>query len=123
MQDRKRYRSRYEPAPPRRTTSADIAGWIERRELTTPLPEDERLPAAYDDRDIAAIKACRYGTASPEQQQRAIEWIVWAAGTYHEPYRPDPLATARLTGRASIGREIVKLINSKTGRQADGEQG
>jgi hypothetical protein len=122
MHDNKRYRMRGE-APPRRVTAADLTGWVDRWDLVLPLPEDERLPAAYDDRVVSAIKACRYGTASPEQQMRAMEWIVWAAGTYHETYRRDPCAHARLSGRRSLGNEIVKLINSRTRKQDDSEHG
>jgi hypothetical protein len=121
--DKKRYRSRSDPPPARKPTSAEITGWVGRWSLTLPLPEDERLTAAYDDRVIAAIKACRHGSASSEQQQLAMEWIVWAAGTYHETYRRDPYAHAKLAGRRSLGNEVVKLINSRTPSQDDREQG
>jgi hypothetical protein len=119
MQDRKRYRSRMDP-PPRQPTSAALTGWVKERTLATPLPEDVRLPAAYDDRDIAALKSLRYGS---EQHQRALEWIVWASGTYHNAFRLDPIAAAYAAGRRSVGLEIVKLINSKTPTQDDSEHG
>lgn len=81
------------------------------------------MPAAYDDRDVAALKACRDGTASPDQQMRAMEWIVWASGTYHRTFRRDPHDAAYLQGRREMGTEVVKLMNTRTRNQTESEQG
>jgi hypothetical protein len=120
---RPQYRSRGAEAPPQRPRADEITGHIARRELSTPWTYDPRLPAAYDDRDVAAAGACRNGTASPEQQQRFVEWVVWAARTYDRTYRADPCDSAYLQGRREFGTEVVKLINLKTVKQRDSEQG
>jgi hypothetical protein len=123
MQDKKRYRSRYDPPPTRRRASSEITGWVERWDLTLPLPEDARLTPAYDDRVVAAFKACRDGTASSEQQQIVMSYAVWAFGTYHDTVRANPHDEAILQGRRQAGLLIVKLFNTKTRTQDDSEHG
>jgi len=71
------------------------------------------LAATYDEADVAAVKAVSAGNASPEQQRRALDWIVHkAARTYDEPFMPgyDDLTT-HLMGRRNVGLQIVKLVN------------
>jgi len=72
------------------------------------------LPADWEIADAGAIQALQRGNATPDQQRRALEWIVMqASGTYDEPYRPGGPEGERDTsyalGRASVGRQIVKL--------------
>jgi hypothetical protein len=71
------------------------------------------MPAKYDDLDVEAIKAIAAGNASPGQQQRGLNWIIHkAAMTYDEPFVPGQVdLTSHLTGRANVGRQIVKLVN------------
>ncbi|QND67646.1 hypothetical protein HB777_29390 [Mesorhizobium loti] len=71
-------------------------------------------PADYDDLDVEAVKAVAAGNASEGQQKRAMAWIVHkAAMTHDEPFVPgQPDVTARLTGRMSVGRQILKLVNT-----------
>lgn len=74
-----------------------------------PEPHD---PAAYDLADAAAVQALARGNATPEQQQRAIRWIVGAAGTYDLSYRPDSArATDFSEGKRWVGSQVVKLTN------------
>jgi hypothetical protein len=98
-------------------------GRVEEWDLSLPLPENVKMPVAYDDACISALKACRDGTASPEQQRRAMSWIVWSAGTYVRTYHTDPFDNAYAAGRREHGVEIVKLLNSRTTRQSHTEQG
>ena len=47
------------------------------------------LPAQYVDSDVYAIKALAAGTATPEQQKRALDWVIkHVAGTYDLSFRP-----------------------------------
>jgi hypothetical protein len=68
-------------------------------------------PADYEIGDVGAIQALTRGEASPEQQRRALDWIVnRAAMTYDEPFIPGkPDVSDYLAGRMSVGRQIVKL--------------
>lgn len=93
---------------------------------------DERAPwilADWDIADAAAIQACVRGDATPDQQKRAIDWIVNnAAGTYEEPYRPGGSEgdrdTAYALGRVFVGRQIVKLSSVPLSRlREDHEHG
>lgn len=69
--------------------------------------------------DAAAIQALAAGSATADQQVRALNWIVYfAAATYDMSFRPDGLggdrATAFAEGRRFVGLEIVKLTKIKT---------
>lgn len=73
-------------------------------------------PSQYDKPDIFAIKAVADGTASEDQQKRAIAWLInKAAMTYDVSFRSDAdggdRETAFAEGRRFVGLEIVKMIN------------
>lgn len=69
------------------------------------------LPAEYDVPDAGALQALARGEASPEQQQRALNWIINdACGTYDLEYRQDPRDHAFASGKRSVGLGIVKLL-------------
>lgn len=75
-------------------------------------PPEPHDPAFYDLADAAAVQALARGNATPEQQQRAIKWIVSAAGTYDLSYRPDSSrATDFSEGKRWVGSQVVKLTN------------
>lgn len=66
----------------------------------------------WDNADAYAIQALERGEATPEQQQRALRWIVdRACGTYDFPDKPDhDRLCAIFDGRRFAGLQIVKLI-------------
>ena len=70
-------------------------------------------PAAYDDEDVAAVKAVAAGNASPGQQKRCLTWIIHkAAMTYDETFVPaQPDVSAFLAGRRNVGNQVLKLVN------------
>jgi hypothetical protein len=74
------------------------------------------LPA-WEVADAAAIQACVRGDASPAQQQRAINWIIYgAANTYDFAFMPGDTdrETNIALGRQFVGMQIVKLLSIKT---------
>lgn len=74
------------------------------------------LPATYDVADIAAIQACANGDATPEQQKRAMEWIMYKAANMNDlEYRTDGRDHAFASGRRSVGLQISKLISLNKG--------
>lgn len=75
------------------------------------------FPAEYDTQDIAAVQAVATGTASAEQQRRALRWIIEScAGAYNQSFIPGQSdVTAFLEGRRSVGNQIVKLTKLKVG--------
>ena len=76
--------------------------------VTPPAPY---TPALYADADIAAIQALQRGDATPDQQQRALNWIVnAAANTYDVEYRTDSRDHAFCSGRRFVGLQIVKML-------------
>lgn len=85
-----------------------------RREDLRKKPEPWR-PAAYELPEHHAIKALHRGDATPEQQKKALEWIVQrAAMTHDQSFFPgDPLVTAFIEGRRSVGLQILKLVTTK----------
>lgn len=73
-----------------------------------PLPY---TPAPYEIADVAAIQALQRGEATPEQQQRAFDWIVnQAANTYDLEYRTEPRDHAFCSGRRFVGLQLIKLL-------------
>ena len=118
-----RHRSRLDRAPAQRRSARYTTGFIAVRDLHTPLPEDVRLPPAYDTRDISAANSCRHGRATSEQQQRFCEYIAWAGGAYHPTYRPDPYDAAYAAGRREFAMQIITLFNTLTPKQSTTEQG
>lgn len=68
-------------------------------------------PATWDIADVAAIQACNNGTATPEQQKRAMQWIyTQAAATNDFEYRTDGRDHAFASGRRFVGLQINKLL-------------
>jgi hypothetical protein len=79
----------------------------------TPAAAEPWRPPAWQPADAAALQALVRGDAAPEQQKRALAWIVNAAcATYDLSFRPDSeRATSFAEGRRFVGLEIVKLMN------------
>lgn len=69
-----------------------------------------------------AIQALDRGEATPDQQKRALNWIIMeVSGRNDQSYRPDPYETAFAEGRRFVGNQIYKelqvnLINLKEKR-------
>jgi hypothetical protein len=70
-------------------------------------------PAKWELADASALQALMRGDAGPEQQKRALRWVIeGAAGTYEEVMVPrEPDTSAYLMGRRSVGLQIVKLLH------------
>lgn len=73
------------------------------------------LPVEWADADVAAIQALGRGEANPDQQKRALDWIIQkAAGTYDISFRPGGADGERETcfaeGRRFVGNQIVKAL-------------
>ncbi len=70
-------------------------------------------PAPFEVADAYAIRALAAGTADPEQQRRAVRWIVEnAAQTYQPEFRPEgDRESCFAGGRRFVGLQIVKIIN------------
>lgn len=72
------------------------------------------LPPEWDPADAGALQALARGEATKDQQQRALNWIIYnAAGTYDLEYRSDPRAHAFVSGRRFVGLQLIKLIKLK----------
>lgn len=68
-------------------------------------------PAPYEIPDVAAVQALEKGTATPEQQRRALAWMVNnACGTYDLEYRTDQRDHAFASGRRFVGLQVVKML-------------
>lgn len=79
------------------------------------IPPSFVLPDVLDDLDVNAIKAMNKGTASEQQQQRAMRFIIEKLClTYDWPYRPSPTGDTNEThvalGRMFVGQQIVRII-------------
>jgi hypothetical protein len=85
-------------------------------------------PARYDLADAHALRVLWGGTASPDQQRRALKWVIeTCCGTYDMSFRPGGPEGARETdfaeGKRAVGNQIVKLINLNTAKMAGEKEG
>jgi hypothetical protein len=76
------------------------------------------LPPGWDIADAHAIQRLASGEATPDQQKRALRYVVETlCATYDLPYRPESARdTDFALGRMFVGQQIVKLtkINLST---------
>lgn len=84
------------------------------------MPKNEQpspcIPAEYENADISAIQALMAGTATPEQQKRALNWIVYRACTTDDvEYRTESRDHAFASGRRFVGLQIRKLMGINLG--------
>lgn len=69
------------------------------------------VPAIYELPDATAFQALQRGDASPDQQKRALDWLIkQGAGTYEFHYYPSDRDTAFALGRSFVGQQVVKLL-------------
>ncbi len=67
----------------------------------------------YHEADVQSIRACYNSTASPEQQRRALDWMLWAFGTHDTSWRPGSArATDFAEGRRHAGTTLVYMIKA-----------
>lgn len=75
-------------------------------------------PAPYAVADASALQALQRGDATPDQQRRALQWIInQCCGTYDLSYRPGPTGdrdTVLAEGKRWVGLQLVKLLNNST---------
>ena len=77
------------------------------------IPPPPWVPAKFDVADAAALQALSKGEATPDQQQRALNWIVYSAcGTYDLEYRPDTRDHAFASGKRSVGLQIISVLKT-----------
>lgn len=99
------------PRKPARTALAENAPW---------------MPAWYELADASALQALVAGEANPDQQKRAVKWLIErAAGTYDMSYRPGPEGdrdTAFAEGRRFVGQQVVKLLRLNVSKLAREER-
>lgn len=81
------------------------------RKRTDPPPPF--LPADYHLADLTAVQAIAAGTATADQQRRALKWIVeQVCDTYGLGWHPDGgHASSFVAGRRFAGLQIVKAAN------------
>lgn len=74
------------------------------------------MPSEWDVADAAALQALQRGEATPEQQQRALGFLInTVCGTYDMAYRPaSERDTAFALGKAFVGQQITKLLHINT---------
>lgn len=87
-------------------------------------PPGPWLPAPYELADAGAIQALQRGDATPQQQQRALHYIIHSlCGTYDATYFPGADGerdTLFAEGKRWPGLQLVKLLNLALSRLKDG---
>lgn len=80
-----------------------------KRPKTSPLERPDYMEA-----DLYAVRALQYGSATADQQKRALDFILKdICGTYDTPFRPgDQHLTSLACGKQLVGQTIVYFLNS-----------
>jgi hypothetical protein len=73
------------------------------------------LPSEYENADVSSLQALSRGEASPDQQKRALDWIIWkGCRTYEPEYRFGGKEAERdschAAGTRWVGLQIIKLL-------------
>lgn len=113
------------PAPqPNSARRKDLTGYVERRDPGFPLPSQPWMAPPYDRADVMAMKALRNGVATPEQQKRALAWVIeCAARTYTRSFDADNPANRDFNeGCRHVGLAMVMLMNTQFENRLDAEQ-
>jgi hypothetical protein len=80
------------------------------------------IPPAWEPADVSAIQALQRGNATPDQQRRALDYLInTMCATYDLSYRPESdRDTAFAEGRRFVGLQLVKMtkLNLAAIRQA-----
>lgn len=81
---------------------------------------DQAVPCSVSEH--AALRALQDGTATPEQQQLALKWIVEKASAYYElSFRPGDERGRRETdwyeGRRFVGAQIIHELRPRPQRK------
>lgn len=78
----------------------------------TPPPPEPWLPPGYTIADAQAVRALAQGVAEPEQQRRAMRWIIdRCAATYQDTHFPTDADRCFANGRRFVGLRLVSIIN------------
>ncbi len=81
--------------------------------MSRPPPWAPYAPPTYTRQDVLAVQALAAGTASAEQQQRALRYVIEALARYYDlSYCPGPDGerdTAMAEGRRFVGAQLVLM--------------
>lgn len=109
-----------------RPVSPGLPDRVEKRTASTPHLAQVWRPSPYDDADHRAFQALRDGTASAEQQQRALGWLIFASGCKIPPYVPGDGGdrdTAFGLGKQLVGWQVMWFLEHPVSGAANDEQG
>lgn len=89
-----------------------------REKLEECLPNPDPLARPdYTEAEVQAIRAVHAGKAGPRQQRMLCDWLIRAAGTHDEPFRPEnQYLTAYAAGKRFIGTTFVWMLRSAPSR-------
>ena len=82
------------------------------------------LPVPYGPADAAAVRAVAAGTATEDQQRRAMDWIIYkACMLYDMSFFPESSRDSDFAeGRRFVGNQIVKMTKINTAKLVEAEQ-
>lgn len=80
-------------------------------------------PADFEKPDASAIQALERGDATPDQQKRALNWIIFhACQTYDFCTNPESdRLSAIFDGRRYAGLQIIKILKINISKMKDAE--
>ena len=86
-------------------------------------PKPAWMPCNREPADISAIQALERGDANPDQQKRALAWIINELGmTYQPTHFPDERNTTFANGRRYVGLILVECLKINVSKLVRSEQ-
>lgn len=77
-------------------------------------------PAGWDRQIVSAVRAAADGSATPDQQRAAIQWIINAAAAKSAmSFRRDTHEMAFMEGRRFVAKQIVGILELDMGKVFD----
>lgn len=74
-------------------------------------PKDDFLSCAFDLPDIVALQALQRGDATPDQQKRALDWLISKASGFYELSFCDNERDSNFSeGRRFVGKQVVNML-------------
>lgn len=83
-------------------------------ERLKPPHRDPHYPPDWTPLHVYSVRAFAEGNASPEQQRRVWEWLMYVSGIHDVAYRPGgedgERATAFALGKQFVGQQFLKML-------------
>lgn len=95
-------------------------------ERLKPPHKEPHYPADWTPLIAFSVRALKAGTATPEQQQRVWDWLMYVCGVNDVAYRPGgqdgDRATAFAAGKQFVAQQFLKMLTDEITEAIDAKR-